>query len=97
VIALAPEFITPQDGSEKQDFEVAAAKRWLNTHASNFTDQPVTLLGDDLYSYQPMAEHCLNQGMNFIFTCLPVSHIALYDWLSYLDGIGTVETLETAQ
>lgn len=97
VIALAPEFITPQDGCEKQDCEVAAAKRWLNTHASDFTDQPVTLLGDDLYSHQPMAEHCLNQGMNFIFTCLPESHVALYNWLNYLNGIGTVETLEIAQ
>jgi len=35
--------------------------------------------------------------MNFIFTCLPASHLALYDWLSYLDRIGTVETVETAQ
>jgi len=26
---LAPEFITPQDGSEKQDYELVASKRWL--------------------------------------------------------------------
>jgi hypothetical protein len=32
VISLAPEFITPQDGNEKQDCEVAAAKRWINSH-----------------------------------------------------------------
>jgi len=97
VIALAPEFITPQDGSEKQDCEVNAAKRWLNTHACEFTGQPVTLLGDDLYSHQPLAEQSLGLGMNFIFTCLPESHAAVYDWLHYLDGIGAVETLETAQ
>ncbi|MHC5756154.1 MAG: ISNCY family transposase [Nostoc sp.] len=94
VISLAPEFITPQDGSEKQDCEVAAAKRWINNYASEFKNQPVTLLGDDLYSRQPMAEHCLESGMNFIFTCLPESHTALYDWLNYLDGIGEVKTLE---
>jgi len=32
VISLDPEFITPQDGYEKQDCEVAAAKRWLHRH-----------------------------------------------------------------
>jgi hypothetical protein len=36
VISLAPEFITPQDGSGKQDSEVAAAKRWVNNYTSEF-------------------------------------------------------------
>ncbi|MDZ7970859.1 MAG: ISNCY family transposase [Nostoc sp. DedSLP03] len=94
VISLAPEFITPQDGSEKQDCEVAGAKRWISNYASEFKNQPVTLLGDDLYSHQPMAEHCLEFGMNFIFTCLPESHTALYDWLDYLERLGEVKTLE---
>jgi hypothetical protein len=97
VIALAPEFITPQDGSEKQDCEVAAAKRWISSQAQTFTGQSVTLLGDDLYSHQPMAQHCLGSGMNFIFTCLPESHCALYDWLGYLDTVGEVKTLEISQ
>ena len=35
--------------------------------------------------------------MNFIFTCLPQSHTALYDWLGYFDGIGELKTLETSQ
>ena len=50
VISLAPEFITPQDGCEKQDSEVAAAKRWVATHRAEFRGQPITFLGDDLYS-----------------------------------------------
>ena len=45
VISLPPEFITPQDGSEKQDCEQNAAKRWIEHHAALFADQPVTLLG----------------------------------------------------
>jgi hypothetical protein len=94
VIALAPEFITPQAGHDKQDCEVAAAKRWLNTHAPQFSGQPMTLLGDDLYSHQPMIEQCRAVEMNFIFTALPDSHKALYEWLSYLDGIGAIQTLE---
>jgi hypothetical protein len=77
--------------------EVAAAKRWLSAHAQQFAGQPVRLLGDDLYSHQPMVEQCLAMVISFIFTCLPDSHRALYDWLNYLEGIGEVKTLETRQ
>ena len=49
VIALRPEFITPQDGHTKQDCEIAASKRWLEQNATRYLDSgPVTLLGDDL-------------------------------------------------
>ncbi len=94
-MALAPELVTPQDGHEKQDCEVAAAKRWISTYAAQRTPQPVTFLGDDLYSHQPMCEHCLAHQLSFIFTCLPESHVALYDWLGYLEANGEVKTLET--
>lgn len=59
VISLTPEFITPQDGCEKQDCEVAAAKRWIATHGGEFQGQSITLLGDDLYSRQPMCEEII--------------------------------------
>ncbi len=68
VLPLAPEFISPQDGNKKQDSEQAAAKRWLKVHAVKFPEVDVTLLGDDLYSRQPMCELALEQGFNFIFT-----------------------------
>ena len=97
VIALAPEFLTPQDGHQKQDCEVAAAKRWIRTQAARLRPQPLTLLGDDLYSRQPMCEHCLAHQLSFIFTCLPDSHPALYDWLGYLEANGEVQTLEHVQ
>jgi hypothetical protein len=47
VISLVPEFITPQDGSQKQDSEVAAAKRWISNYAPEFKNQPIRLLGDE--------------------------------------------------
>jgi hypothetical protein len=97
VIALAPEFIEPQTGSDKQDCEVAAAKRWLQTHARQFAGQPVTLLGDDLYSHQPMCQQCLELGMNFIFTALPDSHPALYERLHVLEVLRAIESLEIRQ
>ena len=48
VISLAPEFIRPQDGAEKQDSETAAAKRWIHRHTPEFEGAKGTLLGDDL-------------------------------------------------
>jgi hypothetical protein len=97
VLALAPEFITPQDGHQKQDCEVAAAKRWMSAHRARLQPQPITLLGDDLYSHQPMCEHCLQHQFSFIFTCLSESHVALYDWLDYLERNGEVQRLEREQ
>jgi hypothetical protein len=95
VISLVPEFISPQDGCEKQDCEVAAAKRWIARHGGEFQGQPMTLLGDDLYSRQPMCEAIIAAGMNFIFTCLPTSHTALYQALENLESQGEVKTFRT--
>lgn len=94
VISLPPEFITPQDGSEKQDCEQNAAKRWLKNHAQWFEDQPITLLGDDLYSRQPMVESALESKFNFIFVCLPTSHPTLYEWLAFLEANQEVKTYQ---
>jgi hypothetical protein len=92
-ISLAPEFITPQDGHEKQDCEVNAAKRWIRRSEPKLAGQWVTLLGDDIYSRQPMCETALASGMNFIFTCLPSSHPLLYEWLESLEKLGEVHHL----
>ena len=97
VISLAPEFITPQDGYEKQDSEVAAAKRWIATHRAEFQGEAITLLGDDLYSRQPMCEAILAAGMNFIFTCLPRSHTAVYEQLKSLESTNEVKTFTIEQ
>jgi hypothetical protein len=97
VISLAPELINPQDGYEKQDSEVAAAKRWIATHRAEFRGQAITLLGDDLYSRQPMCDAILAAGMNFIFTCLPTSHTAVYEQLRSLESTNEVKTFTIEQ
>ncbi len=50
VIPLVPEFITPQDGTDKQDSEWAGAKRWLKREAGHLPPT-ITVLGDDLYCH----------------------------------------------
>jgi hypothetical protein len=91
VISLDPEFITPQDGHDKQDCETAAAKRWIQRHVGIFEKGKITLLGDDLFSRQPMCEIALKQSFHYIFVCLPDSHPTLYKWIDCFDTLGEVQ------
>jgi len=97
VINLEPEFIKKQDGHQKQDCENAAVKRWLNKNHKNKYGYPVTLLGEDLYSHEPVCELAVKQGYNFIFVCLETSHKTLYEWLEFLEKSGEVTTVEKKQ
>jgi hypothetical protein len=92
-ISLTPEFIVPQDGVEKQDCETNAGKRWLDKHGDRLKAIGVTILGDDLYSRQPMCEKVLSKGLNFIFVCKPDSHKNLYDWVELLEQEGDLDII----
>ncbi len=92
-LPLEPEFIVPQDGHHKQDCETAAAKRWICKYSARYRALNVTLLGDDLYSRQPLCEQVIAAGLNFIFVCKPQSHPTLYDWLDQLEKAQVVQTL----
>jgi hypothetical protein len=85
VLTLPPEFIVPQDGSEKQDCEYNAAMRWFKRYGESISQLgEVTILGDDLYCKQPICEEILRNKYNFILVCKPESHKALYQFLAYL-------------
>lgn len=84
VVTLKPEFIVKQDGHEKQDCEIAAAKRWLNKHAQQYAEGNSTLLGDDIYAHQPFCRQALMHGFHFLFTCKPSSHTYLAKWVEDL-------------
>ena len=71
VINLPPEFITPQDGHDKQDCENAAAKRWFKQHGPEYKELGITITGDDLYSNQPLCVATLAAGFNFVYVCKP--------------------------
>ena len=94
VLPLPPEFIVPQDGSEKQDCERVAAKRWLAQHHGHFSDGSVTYLGDDLYANQPVCQLIAETYHQFFtFVCKPESHAGLYEWIAFLDKNKGVENI----
>jgi hypothetical protein len=97
VIPLPPEFVVAQDGHEKQDCELAAAKRWLATWGSHYAPRGITLLGDDLYCHQPFCQAVRQQHMDFLFVCKPDSHALLYEWLADFSRTGAVKIVEKSR
>jgi hypothetical protein len=81
VLPLIPEFITPQDGAEKQDCERNAAKRWLSAHHARVADLRPVYLGDALFSCQPLAEAVLATGADFLFVCKKDGNKAMYEFI----------------
>jgi hypothetical protein len=94
VLALEPEFITPQDGKEKQDCEIEAGKRWVRQYGAFYAQQGVTLLGDDLFSRQPFCQVLKDKKLHFILVCKPDSHPALYEMVAFLAANGVLGTLQ---
>ena len=82
VISLEPAFVLPQDGEEKQDCELNAAKRWLAEQAPHYALEDTIVLGDDLYCHQPYCELLLAKGLDFILVCKPDSHATLVERLA---------------
>jgi hypothetical protein len=85
VLPLAPEFMKPQDGHDKQDCEQQAVKRWLGKHGSRLPPFSHTYLADDLFSHQPICQQIVDQQQYFLFVCKPDSHANLYEWVTMLD------------
>jgi hypothetical protein len=97
VIPLPPEFIAPQDGTEKQDCENAAAKRWLATHGAGYARLDPIYLGDDLFSRQPLCEAVREVGGHFLFVCKPSSHPLIQEYITGVDLHTHQETLKSGK
>lgn len=86
VLPLLPEFIVPQDGSEKQDCERNAANRWLVKQS--FAPHSVTFLADDLYACQPICQQMADLGQYFVCVAKPESHATLYAIVAEIEALG---------
>jgi hypothetical protein len=92
-VPLQPAFIAPQDGSEKQDCESRACRRWLVEHGATYARFNPIYLGDDLYSCQPICEAVLAANGHFLFVCKPDSHPTLTEYLTNIEIDERVETV----
>lgn len=81
-LPMMPEFINNQDGYEKQDCEMSAAKRWCEKKRVWLQDNKVTILGDDLFSRAPIVKQLMSyRNVRFIFVAKPTSHAYLQECL----------------
>ena len=82
-LPMAPEFITNDDGQEKQDCELNSAKRWCAMKQGWLSQNKVTLLGDDLFSRAPFIQQLLTyQDVRFVFVSKDTSHKYMTQWVS---------------
>ena len=78
VIPLAPEFIRNTDGREKQDCEINAGKRLIQTIKDDHPHLHMIIVGDSLYSKQPFVKELSSLGYSFILVAKPNDHKSLY-------------------
>jgi hypothetical protein len=94
VIPLPPEAVRNTDGNEKQDCETNAAKRLLEKIKKAHPKLPLIIVGDGLYSKQPMIESTTSSGMHYVFTCKPDDHKILMEWVDGLRLLHEVMHME---
>ena len=94
VIPLPPEAVRNTDGHEKQDCETNAAKRLLEKIKKAHPKLPLIVVGDGLYSKQPMIESATSSGMHYVFTAKPDDHKVLMEWVDGLKPLGEVMHME---
>lgn len=87
VIPTMPEPILNTDGSDKQDCEINAAKRYIEKLKTDHPRLGITVVGDGLFSKAPMIQHVLNQGMNYLFVAKPGDHRYMMDWIAAYDTL----------
>lgn len=80
VLPILFEPICKEDGSEKNDCERNAAKRWLKNYRSLYPNMPTTIVEDGLSSNAPHIRALQEARCHFILGAKPDDHTFLYDW-----------------
>jgi hypothetical protein len=87
IIPFMPEQIVNADGTEKQDCEMNAAKRFVKRLSQDFPQLNLLMGGDALFSRQPIITDVLAQGMHYLFAAKPTDHKYMMEWLNTYDAL----------
>lgn len=91
VLPVDAEVASPQDGSEKQDCESAAAKRLLERVRREHRQLSLIVTADDLHAHVPFVELCEALRMKYVVVCKPTSHEERFEWVDELERMGESE------
>lgn len=97
VIPLMSEEISNRDGGSKQDCETNAVKRALKLFRKDHPKLKAILVGDGLYSEQPLIEQLRDQNLDFILVAKPGDHKSMFgdiEGLRLIDGVNSYVLLE---
>ena len=88
VLPLMPEEIRNSDGTEKQDCEINAGKRFIRQLRKDHPNLKITLGWDGISSKQPLIEMAREQRMNFLFVAKPADHLIMMEWVAEQRKLG---------
>jgi Transposase DDE domain len=94
VIPLVPEEVRNTDGSDKQDCEINAGKRLLVRMHRSHPKLSFIIVGDSLYSKQPMMEEILILGNHYVLVAKPTDHKKLMEWVDEMRLLSEVIHME---
>jgi hypothetical protein len=82
ILPVDAEEVRNADGHQKQDCELAAAKRLVTRLRAEHRQLSVCIVGDDLYGHEPFIEELRALRMSFVLVAKPTSHVALFEQLA---------------
>jgi hypothetical protein len=78
------------DGQEKQDCEIKAAKRFIPRLRDEHPQLPFIIGGDDLYCHEPFILQLREHRLHHVLVCKPGSHPEVYREVEGQDALGAL-------
>jgi len=94
VIPFMPEQISNEDGDEKQDCEMNAAKRYVKKLRAAHPQLGLIIGGDSLFSRQPLIEEILREKAHYLFTAKSEDHKYLFEWIGAYKALKNFSTVD---
>ena len=94
VLPVMPESIQNKDGTEKQDCESNAAKRFIANLKKDHPRQGFIICGDGLMSHQPMIETIKDNGFHYLLVAKPGDHKYLFEWVNAFSELPSLEVID---
>ncbi len=92
VIPLMPEPIVNQDGMDKNDCEINAAKRFVTQFRTDHPKLDSVIVADSLFSTSPFIEACNESKVGYIFVADEGNHLNLFKNIEEFRKQGLIES-----
>lgn len=94
VIPFSPEPITKQDGTQKNDCERSAARRFLQRFRREHPHLPVIITEDGLSANAPHIELLMQLDCRYILGCKPGDHAFLFEFIDASEKLGVAQHVD---